>query len=218
MPRHQTADHVRRAYRSQAPRYDRAMRLWSRIFDIDGGRRWACGSARGDTLEIGVGTGLNLALYPSDITLTAIDLTPEMLERTRARATAIGRATTLREADATDLPFPDASFDTVTSTLTLCTIPNPEQAVREAWRVLRPGGELRFFEHGRGNDRLSVFIERLLEPLAFRLEADRLLLEPDRVFAAAGVPAQVVRRTNRGVFWRLLAVQPTKAEGEINGE
>ncbi len=216
MPRQQTADHVRRAYRSQAPRYDRAMRFTSRIFDIDGGRQWVCGGARGDTLEIGIGTGLNLELYSGDVAVTAIDLTPEMLERTRARAAALGRAMTLREADATDLPFADASFDTVTSTLTLCTIPSPERAVREAWRVLRPGGELRFFEHGRGNDRLSVFIERLLEPLTFRLEADRLLLEPDRVFAAAGVPVEVVRRTNRGVFWRLLAVRPTKARDEIN--
>ena len=77
--------------------------------------------------------------------------------------------------------------------------------MREAWRVCRPCGELRFFEHGRGSDRLSVFIERLLAPLTLRIEADRLLLEPDRDFAEAGVPATVVARTNRGVFWRVLA-------------
>jgi ubiquinone/menaquinone biosynthesis C-methylase UbiE len=60
------------------------MRITSRIFNIDGGRRWACGGARGQTLEIGVGTGLNLPLYAQDVELTVIDLTPEMLERTRA--------------------------------------------------------------------------------------------------------------------------------------
>jgi hypothetical protein len=75
--------------------------------------------------------------------------------------------------------------------------------------VCRPGGELRFFEHGRGNDRLSVFIERLLEPLTLRIEADGLLVEPDRVFADAGVPATVVTRTNRGVFPRVLAQRPS---------
>jgi ubiquinone/menaquinone biosynthesis C-methylase UbiE len=208
MPRQQTSDRVRRAYRSQAPRYDRAMRFTARIFDIDDGRRWACEAARGETLEIGVGTGLNLELYAEDVVLTAIDLTSEMLERARARAATLGRTADLRQADATKLPFSDASFDTVISTLTLCTIPDPQAAVREAWRVVRPGGELRFFEHGRGNDRLSVFIERLLEPLTLRFEADRLLLEPDRVFADAGVPCEVVRRTNRGVFWRLLARRP----------
>lgn len=208
MPRQQTADQVRRAYRKQARRYDRSMQITSRFFDIDGGRTWACGGARGETLEIGVGTGLNLPLYPEDVELTAIDLTPEMLERARALAADIGRGIQLREADATRLPFASTSFDTVVSTLTLCTIPNPELAVREAWRVCRAGGELRFFEHGRGSDRLSVFIERLLEPLTLRIEADRLLLEPDRVFAEAGVPATVVARTNRRVFWRVLAQRP----------
>ncbi len=208
VPRRQTNDAVRRAYRKQAPRYDRAMRFTSRIFDIDGGRRWACTQARGDTLEVGVGTGLNLPLYPDDVALTAIDLVSEMLARARARAADLNRMVNLHEADATGLPFPDASFDTVVSTLALCTVPDPAAAVREAWRVVRPGGELRFFEHGRGNDRPSVFIERLLEPLTLRLEADRLLLEPDRVFVSAGVPATVVARTNRGVFWRVLARRP----------
>lgn len=184
------------------------MRLTSRIFDIDGGRRWACSNAVGQTLEIGIGTGLNLPLYPAGVQLTAIDLTPEMLARAQTRADELCRTVSLHEADATALPFPDGCFDTVVSTLTLCTIPNPAGAVREAWRVLRPGGELRFFEHGRGSDRLSVFIERLLEPLTLRFEADRLLLEPDRVFAAAGVPATVVRRTSRGAFWRMLATRP----------
>ena len=208
MSRHQTVDHVRRAYRKQADGYDRSMRFTSRFFDVDGGRLWACGGSRGDTLEIGVGTGLNLPLYAPGVRLTALDITPEMLERTRARARDTGCDVDLQEGDATHLPFADASFDTVVSTLTLCTISRPEEAVREAWRVCRPGGELRFFEHGRGNDRLSVFIERVFEPLTLRFEADRLLLEPDRVFADAGVPATVVARTNRGVLWRLLAARP----------
>jgi ubiquinone/menaquinone biosynthesis C-methylase UbiE len=209
MPTTPSIDRIRRTYQKQAPRYDRAMRFTSRLFDIDGGRRWVCQQARGDTLEIGVGTGLNVALYPSDVALTGLDLTPEMLDRARVRAADLGRPIDLREGDATLLPFPDACFDTVTSTLTLCTIPAPEAAVREAWRVLRPGGELRFFEHGRGNSHAVVLIERLLEPLTLRFEADHLLLEPDRVFATAGVPVEVVGRTKGGVFWRLFARRPT---------
>jgi SAM-dependent methyltransferase len=104
--RHQTADHVRRAYRRQAPRYDRAIRITSRFFDIDGGRRRACGAARGQTLEIGLGTGLNLPLYGPTVDLTAIDLTPEMLERARARPQTSVAACVCTRGTPAACPFP----------------------------------------------------------------------------------------------------------------
>ncbi len=105
----------------------------------------------------------------------------------------------------TGLPFPDDHFDAVVSTLTLCTVPDPIAAVREAARVCRPGGELRFFEHGRASSSLVVAVERLLEPVTLRLEADHLLLDPTRVLEDAGVTVVEVTRTTLGIYWRVRA-------------
>src|SRR5258708_11615573 len=116
------------------------MRLCYRMFDIEGGRGWACGDLTGRVLELGIGTGLNLPHYPPDTELTAVDLSPDMLDRARARAASLGRSIALREADMTGLPFPDDHFDAVVSTLTLCTVPDPIAAVREAARGRRPCG------------------------------------------------------------------------------
>lgn len=202
-----TDSQIRDAYRRQAPRYDRLMRFWSRVFDIPGGRAWACRSATGDVLELGIGTGLNLQQYAADTRLTGVDLSPDMLEHARRRAQELGLAVDLREGDATQLPFADASFDAVVSTLTLCTIADPVLAVREAWRVCRPGGQLRFFEHGLATNQMARFVERTLEPLSLRLEADHMTLDPGRVFREAEIYPDEVTRTNLGIFWRLRAAR-----------
>jgi ubiquinone/menaquinone biosynthesis C-methylase UbiE len=200
-----TNDRVRSAYRRAAPRYDRMMRLCSRIFDLEGGRAWACESMSGRVLELGIGTGLNLPHYRPDADLTAVDLSPDMLDRARARAASLGRSIALQEADMTHLPFPDDHFDAVVSTLTLCTVPDPVAAAREANRVCRRGGELRFFEHGRGSSALVVALERLLQPATLWLEADHLLRDPRRVLEDAGVTVADVARTHLGIFWRVRA-------------
>ena len=200
-----TNDRVRTAYRRAAPRYDRVMRLLSRVVDIESGRAWACESLTGRVLELGIGTGLNLPHYRPDAELTAIDLSPDMLDRARTRAASLGMSVALQEADMTRLPFPDGHFDAVVSTLTLCTVPDPVAAVREAARVCRAGGELRFFEHGRSSSALLVVVERLLEPATLWLEADHLLLDPRRVLEDAGVTIVDVTRTHRGIYWRVRA-------------
>lgn len=198
-------DRVRSVYARMAEGYDRSMRLQDRLWDIPSGRAWACGELSGHVLEQGIGTGLNLPFYPEGTHLTGVDLSPAMLERARERANVLGRRVGLLEGDVTALPFPDASFDAVASTLTLCTIPDPVAAVREALRVCRPGGRLRFFEHGRSRYRLVVWVEALLEPLMLRLEADRLLLEPDQVLQEAGAEIVGVQRQRLGIFWRVEA-------------
>jgi SAM-dependent methyltransferase len=92
-------ERVRQVYDKMALKYDRQIRFFERILFV-GGREWVCSRARGETLEIAVGTGRNLALYPAEVTLTGIELSPAMLEIARTRAKALGRDADLRLGDA----------------------------------------------------------------------------------------------------------------------
>jgi ubiquinone/menaquinone biosynthesis C-methylase UbiE len=108
--------------------------------------------AEGETLEVGAGTGLNVEHYDrSRVTrLVLSEPDPHMARRLRGRAAAAGAEVV--EAGADRLPFDDASFDTVAETLVLCTVPDPDAALAEIARVLRPGGRFLFFEHVRDDD------------------------------------------------------------------
>ncbi|WP_420129870.1 class I SAM-dependent methyltransferase [Longimicrobium sp.] len=94
----------------------------------------------------GCGTGADLAFLPADARVVATDLTPAMVERTRLRAQALGRSVDARVMDAQALDFPDASFDAVVLHLILAVVPDPVAAVREAARVLKPGGRAVVFD------------------------------------------------------------------------
>jgi len=110
-------------------------------------------AARGEVLEIGFGTGLNLAHYPSRISrLSTIDPAVILPRKVQDRIAAASFPVETVHTTAEHLPYPDRRFDTVVSTWTLCTIPNPVQALREAARVLKSTGTLLFLEHGRSND------------------------------------------------------------------
>lgn len=110
--------------------------------------------ARGRVLEIGAGTGLNLAHYPATVEeLVLTDPVTPMSERSRARTAASDsrRGTSVVEAPAEELPFPSGSFDTVVSTMVLCTVADVEAALSEIARVLAPGGRLLFIEHAHAD-------------------------------------------------------------------
>jgi ubiquinone/menaquinone biosynthesis C-methylase UbiE len=109
--------------------------------------------AHGDVLEIGAGTGANLALYPAPVqTLTVIEPERPMVRRLERAAAAQSRSVTVLCAPAEDLPFNDGAFDVAVSTLVLCTVADQPRALRELRRVLRPGGQLLFLEHVRSSD------------------------------------------------------------------
>ena len=111
-------ERLRRYWDKHAPRYDQQMRLFDRVLFGDT-RAWVCQQATGDVLEVAVGTGLNLDLYPDGIRLTGVDFSPAMLDQARDRAHKLGRTVDLREGDAHALAFSDASFDTVVCTFSL---------------------------------------------------------------------------------------------------
>jgi ubiquinone/menaquinone biosynthesis C-methylase UbiE len=115
-------------------------------------RRKLLAHAQGRVLEIGVGTGLSIPLYPPVDELVATDPSEPMLRRARRRAAEAGRDVTFVEAPAEQLPFEDDSFDTVVSMVVLCTVGDQRRALHEIRRVLRPNGQLLFSEHVRSAD------------------------------------------------------------------
>lgn len=129
-------------------------------------RRQLLTQARGQTLEIGSGTGLNLIHYPDDLEgLVLTEPDPSMRKRLQAAVRRNGRKAQVIDACAEQLPFADASVDTIVSTLVLCTLDAPDVALREIGRVLRPHGQLLFVEHVRSESPvLARWQDRLARP------------------------------------------------------
>ena len=137
---------ARRVWDRAAPAYDRQIAFLERHW-FTGGREWLGARAAGRILDVGTGTGRNLPHFPPGAGLTAVDLSPAMVEAARRRAADLALQVDLRVADAERLPFADGDFDTVVCALSLCTIPDPRAAIAEMHRVLIPGGRLLLLDH-----------------------------------------------------------------------
>lgn len=163
-----------------------AYRRWAPVYDHTFGRVAAEGrkhsveiinQGKGRVLEVGVGTGLSLPTYGRHIEIVGIDLSPEMLEKARERVStgSLRNVAGLHEMDASDLKFPDASFDTVVAMYVMTVVPEPEKVMRELARVCRPGGEVIIVNHfsaeqGKpGWEGMRGWVERRMAPFADKL-------------------------------------------------
>src|SRR5512132_1832678 len=124
------SERLRRYWDKQAPKYDKQVAFFERRLFGDG-RQWVCSQATGDVLEVAIGTGRTLPFYPGGIRLTGTDFSPAMLELARRQADQLGRRVDLRLGDAQALELPDACFDTVVCTLSLCAIPDERRGGRD---------------------------------------------------------------------------------------
>jgi len=140
----------------------------------------------GRVLEVGVGTGKNLPYHPAGADITAIDLSPRMLERARRRAARLGSSARLDVADVQALPFPDASFDTAVATFVFCSVADPVLGLRELRRVLKPGGRLLLLEHVLSERPWLRGLMRRLDPLPHHLWGAHLNRETVQNVRAAG--------------------------------
>ncbi len=125
---------------------------------------------RGMVLELGLGTGLNLSFYPATVTqLHTVDPAALLPSRVAARCTHRPFPVYIQQTTAERLPHADRSFDYVVSTWTLCTIPDPLEAIREVGRVLKPTGLFLFLEHGRSDDPVTAKWQNRLNPIQNRV-------------------------------------------------
>jgi phosphatidylethanolamine/phosphatidyl-N-methylethanolamine N-methyltransferase len=155
-------------------------------------------------LEVGVGTGINLALYPREATVTGIDFTASMLEKARERAARKGAAPVrLLQMDAADLKFADDSFDIVYAPYLISVVPDPVKVAQEMSRVCRPGGRIIFLNHFLSPNLLLSRIERLISPatihIGFKSDVDL-----PAFLAQAGVKPVSIEKVNWPKIWSLV--------------
>jgi ubiquinone/menaquinone biosynthesis C-methylase UbiE len=208
MPAQQSnRDRWRRYWDKHSAAYDKQMGFFDRHLFGDS-RHWVCSRAKARTLEVAIGTGLNLPFYGEQVQLTGIDLSPAMLAIARDRARQLGRTVNLREADALALPFPDAAFDTVVCTFSLCAVPDDHRAVAEMGRVLRPGGLLLLADHIEASARPARAVQRALELVTVPLQGEHFTRRPLRRVQAAGFQIEQHDRFKLGITERLAARKP----------
>jgi ubiquinone/menaquinone biosynthesis C-methylase UbiE len=200
-------ERLRRYWDKHARSYDKQMAFFDRKLFGDS-RQWVCRRASGDVLEVAVGTGLNLDSYPGDVTITGVDLSPAMLEHAHRRAAASGRKVTLHLGDAHRLEFPDASFDTVVCTFSLCAIPDERRAVAEMWRVLRPGGQLLLADHVVSTSAPVRLLQRLLEVVTIPIGGENFRRRPIVHVRNQGFAIEQQERFKLGIVERVAARKP----------
>jgi phosphatidylethanolamine/phosphatidyl-N-methylethanolamine N-methyltransferase len=194
---------VERAYELYAPVYDF-------IFD------WIFAPGRGaaiqhlglkpneSVLEVGIGTGLNLPLYPASCRLTGIDLSSDMLDKAVERAQKLAMPNvTLKVMDATSMDFAENEFDKAVATYTISAVPDPVGVLREMRRVVKPGGVLVILNHFRSERRLPGLAEDLMAPVCTRLGwKSNLAMKP--LLEQVGLTPEVVTKVNLFNGWRLV--------------
>jgi phosphatidylethanolamine/phosphatidyl-N-methylethanolamine N-methyltransferase len=195
---------VKAAYRRYASVYDA-------VFGpvLQPGRKavvQALGLRPGDrVLEVGVGTGLSLPLYPRDVRITGIDVSREMLEKARRRVSRrrLANVDALLEMDAERMSFADASFDKVVAMYVVSVVERPGRLLEELHRVCRPDGEIFIVNHVRSDNRLIGALEKALAPLS-----DKLGFRPDFELRDMVSDADQLTELSRiNFFWKVMRLR-----------
>jgi phosphatidylethanolamine/phosphatidyl-N-methylethanolamine N-methyltransferase len=194
---------VQRAYELWAPAYDF-------IFDwiFAPGREAAIKhlelSRQHSVLEVGIGTGLNLPLYPATCRLTGIDLSQDMLDKAVERVQTLTMPdVTLKVMDATAMDFGENEFDRAIATYTISAVPDPVAALREMRRVVKPGGVIVILNHFRSERRMTGRLEDLVAPVCTRLGwKSNLAMKP--LLEQVGLEPELITTVNMFNGWRLV--------------
>ena len=199
-----TTEEIKRKYDESASKYARIEPI-QEYLGVRRLRRRLLRRASGEVLEVACGTGANFPYYPKEYTLTAVDVSPAMVEIAQRRAEKLGLDVDFRIMDAETLAFPDERFETVVSTLTLCTFPDPVAALSEMERVCREDGRILLLEHGRSNNRLVGRLQDVREDAHARQFGCHWNREPLDLVEQAGLRPIAARRTFLGIFHEIKA-------------
>jgi len=200
---------VRRMYDRNPDAYHRGSTLTERL--LAERRRKVGETVTGRLLDIGFGTGLSLPHYPASVDVVGIDASLGMLRFARREAARLKRPVQVIEMDAERLAFADQSFDSVAFNLCLCTIGDPERAVREAVRVARPGAPMVFLEHVRSHLPPIAFLQELASPILVALAQDHFNRRTEDTIRRAGVEVESVERFALGCFSLIVGRAPRQA-------
>jgi ubiquinone/menaquinone biosynthesis C-methylase UbiE len=189
---------VRKLYDANPAAYHRGSVLTERL--LEARRRKVGEIVTGRLLDIGFGTGLSLPHYPPSLSVIGIDASLGMLQFAQREAANLDRQVQLVEMDAERLAFADQSFDSIAFNLCLCTIRDPERAVREAVRVARPGAPMVFLEHVRSHLLPIALLQDALSPVLVALQQDHFNRRTADAVRRAGVDVISVERWALGFF------------------
>jgi ubiquinone/menaquinone biosynthesis C-methylase UbiE len=199
---------VRGIYDERAAAYDRTVGFGERLLLGDFRARFGAELA-GETLEVAIGSGLNLPYDSAAVTrAVGVDLSRGMLDQAARRAREIGRPITLIQMDAERLAFRDASFDTVAISMALCTVPDPERAIQELARVCRPNGKIVLLEHVLSPSRPIAWLERRFSRVQKRALGCHLTRETVETARRQGLVIESERKRLWQVV-RLVVAHPT---------
>lgn len=204
------AQRLRRHWDREATGYDRAfMAAERRMFpDV---RRRLCGLARGRTLEVALGTGLNLEHYPAEVlsgSFTGVEWSPGMLDVARQRAARLGHPVDLRLGDAQALDLTDSCMDTVVCTFSLCAVADDRAALSEMVRVLRPGGLLLLADHVASSSWPLRALQGLADLVSVPAVGEHFSRRPMRWVTERGLVVERHERTRAGVIEWVAATVP----------
>ena len=166
-----------------------------------------------EVLFVAAGSGLNFANFPAHRNIVAIDVNVEALHRAQGRAQSYDGTIQLMEADVQKLPFQEASFDTVATASTFCSVPDPGQGLSELHRVLKPGGRLLMLEHVRSGNPLIAFEQDMMN-LAMRFLGSDVNRETVGAVRDAGFVIDRIRSAYLDVFLMIDGNKPTAKEAK----
>jgi ubiquinone/menaquinone biosynthesis C-methylase UbiE len=200
---HEATQAARRRYQRISPFYDLMDALPERHFGIWRERLWSLVEGP-KVLEVGVGTGKNLEHYPKGMQVSAIDLTPGMIERARQKASQLDLEVGLSLMDAQGMAFPDESFDTVIATCVFCSVPDPVLGLSEVLRVTKMGGLVLLMEHVRSEKPLLGALMDAVNPAVQELMGPNINRRTVENVRQSGLKIERVENIGLGDIFKLI--------------